>query len=473
MSDRIGGLRRAGRRLRPRSIRARVTVGASAAVAVALAFGVVLTIILVHRTLVTELRDDAAQAARLVADEIVHERYPGAIPTAGLVLRLQVVERGTGEVLAASSALQGRPAMAREDDDSPDFQVETTACGTAIGTAPGECVLVVGYEIDDTAYGDVLVLAATRPPAVLDTLLPEVAFVGLGLGLLACTAAIIWFGVGRALRPVREITEEIHRITRSGVSGRLPVPCTQDEIAELARTANAGLDRLEEAVTRQRRFVSDASHELRNPITGMHTKLEVELSDPEPDTRSRELLLSSLLADTERLEHIVADLLELARLDTTTARERERVDLSSLVSTEFGSGGRRARHALRVHTSGPVWVRGNRLQLVRVLTNLIANAERHAHSRVDVIVEREGDAAVVEVHDDGAGIPEEERERVFERFARLAESKERDPGGSGLGLPISREIAKAHSGTLVAGHSDLLGGAMFTLRIPDAPRTAE
>ncbi|WP_231640905.1 HAMP domain-containing sensor histidine kinase [Nocardiopsis sp. NRRL B-16309] len=445
-----------------------MTFGAVAAVGVALGLGVVLTVILVHRTLVMELRDDAAQAARLVADEIVDERYPGAIPTAGLVLRLQIVERGTGEVLAASDALQGRPAMAREDDTNPDFRVDTTACGTAIGAGPGECVLVVGYEIDDTAYGDVLVLAATRPPAVLDNLLPELAFGALGVALLACTAVIIWFGVGRALRPVREITEEIHRITRSGVHGRLSVPCTQDEISELARTANAGLDRLEEAVTRQRRFVSDASHELRNPITGMHTKLEVELSDPDPDPRSRELLLTSLLADTERLEHIVADLLELARLDTSTGRERERVDLSSLVSTEFGN--RRGRHTLRVHASGPVWVRGNRLQLVRVLTNLLANAERHARSRVDVIVERVGGAAVVEVHDDGSGIPEKDRERVFERFARLSESRERDPGGSGLGLPISREIARSHGGTLVAGHSDLLGGAMFTLRIPDAPR---
>ncbi|WP_304450736.1 cell wall metabolism sensor histidine kinase WalK [Nocardiopsis sp. YSL2] len=449
-----------------------MTVGAVAAVAVALGVGVVLTIIFVQRTLAMELRDDAAQAARLVADEIVDERYPGAIPTDGLVLRLQIVERGTGEVLAASDALRGRPAMAEDDEDDPDFRVETTACGRAIGAAPGECVLVVGYEIDDTAYGDVLVLAGTRPPAVLDSLLPEVAFVALGLALLASTAAIIWFGVGRALRPVREITEEIHRITRSGLHGRLSVPCTQDEISELARTANAGLDRLEEAVTRQRRFVSDASHELRNPITGMHTKLEVELSDPEPDPRSRELLLTSLLADTERLEHIVADLLELARLDTSTRQEYERVDLSSLVSNEFG-GRRRARHELRVHTSGPVWVRGNRLQLVRILTNLIANAERHAFSRVDVVVEREGDAVVVEVHDDGSGIPEKDRERVFARFARLSESKERDPGGSGLGLPISREIARSHGGTLVAGHSDLLGGAMFTLRIPDSPRKAK
>lgn len=448
-----------------------MTVGAVAAVAVALALGVVLTIVLVQRALVVELRDDAAQAARLVADEIVDERYPGAIPTDGLVLRLQIVERGTGEVLAASNALQGRPAMAEDDEDDPDFRLDTTACGTAIGAAPGDCVLVVGYEIDDTTYGDVLVLAGTRPPAVIDTLLPEAVFAALGLALLACTGVIIWFGVGRALRPVREITDEIHRITRAGVHGRLSVPCTQDEISELARTANAGLDRLEEAVTRQRRFVSDASHELRNPITGMHTKLEVELSDPQPDERSRELLLTSLLADTERLEHIVADLLELARLDTSTRREHERVDLSALVSSEFGN--RRAPHTVRVHTSGPVWVRGNRLQLVRVLTNLIANAERHAYSRVDVVVEREGDAVVAEVHDDGAGIPEKDRERVFERFARLTESRERDPGGSGLGLPISREIAKAHGGTLVAGHSDLLGGAMFTLRIPDSSRTAE
>nr|WP_121188339.1 ATP-binding protein [Nocardiopsis sp. Huas11] len=438
--------------------------------AVALAFGVVLTIILVHRTLVMELRDDAAEAARLVADEVLHERYPGAIPTDGLVLRLQIVERGTGEVLAASDALRGMPAMAEDDEADPDFRLDTMACGAAIGAGQGECVMVVGYEIDDTAYGDVLVLAGVRPPAVFDTLLPEVAFVGLGLALLGCTGAIIWFGVGRALRPVAEITEEIHRISRSGLHGRISVPCTQDEISELARTANAGLDRLEEAVIRQRRFVSDASHELRSPITGMHTKLEVELSEPEPDPHARELLLASLLADTERLEHIVADLLELARLDTSASRERARVDLAALVSAECA--GMRVRVAPRVHAPDPVWVRGNRLQLVRVLTNLVANAERHACSRVDVFVHREGSEAVLEVHDDGSGIPEKDRERVFERFARLSESRERDPGGSGLGLAISREIATTHGGTLVAGHSDLLGGAMFTLRIPDAARTA-
>jgi signal transduction histidine kinase len=182
------------------------------------------------------------------------------------------------------------------------------------------------------------------------------------------------------------------------------------------------------------------------------------------------MLLTSLLADTEHLDNIVADLLELARLDTGKEPVHERVDLTALVSAELAP--RRTRADLRVHSSGPVWAHGNRLQLVRVLTNLIANAERHARSRVDVIVENEGDEAVVEVHDDGSGIPEADRERVFERFARLRESRERDPGGSGLGLPISREIARAHGGTLVAGHSELLGGAMFTLRIPDAPRTS-
>jgi signal transduction histidine kinase len=447
-----------------------VTIGAVAAMAVALGLGVALTIILVQRTLVMELRDDAAEAARLVADEILYERYPGSIPTDGLVLRLQVVDRATGEVLAASDALTGLPAMAEDDPDNPDFRVDATTCGPAIGAPEGECVMVVGYEIDQTAYGDVLVLAATRPPAIFETLTPETMFVGLGVALLAFTGAVIWFGVGRALRPVREITDEIHRISASGLHRRLSVPCTHDEISELARTANAGLDRLEEAVTRQRRFVSDASHELRNPITGMHTKLEVELSDPEPDPRSREMLLTSLLADTEHLDNIVADLLELARLDAGKEPVHERVDLTALVSAELAP--RRTRADLRVHSSGPVWAHGNRLQLVRVLTNLIANAERHARSRVDVIVENEGDEAVVEVHDDGSGIPEADRERVFERFARLRESRERDPGGSGLGLPISREIARAHGGTLVAGHSELLGGAMFTLRIPDAPRTS-
>ncbi|MBR8742897.1 cell wall metabolism sensor histidine kinase WalK [Nocardiopsis sp. MG754419] len=457
---------RAGWRwLRPRSIRARVTVWAVAVLALIVVVVSVSSYALIRETVLNQLQDRASETARQVTEYIMTNRYEGAIPATEPIVRLQIIQQDTHEVLAASNALRGLPALTYEEPPRDDFRMDTIVCGEIAGIQPDDCLQVVGYAVSDSAYGDVIVLAATRTPQILAGYTLGLALSGMSLALLAVSATTIWYGVGRALRPVENISEEIDRISVSDLHRRVPVPPSDDEIAHLARTANAGLGRLEDAMVRQRRFVSDASHELRNPIAGMRTKLEVELSDPEPDQRARERLLTGLLSDTERLENIVSDLLELARLDTDVAMSRERLELGALVTEEFVDPRRHPQ--LRVHGSAPVHVEVNRLRLVRVLTNLIANAERHADSRIDVIIGHDDAHAVVEVHDDGAGIPVKDRERVFERFSRLSESKKRDPGGSGLGLPISREIVHAYGGTLVAGHSDMLGGALFTLRIPD------
>ncbi|MFE6388894.1 sensor histidine kinase [Nocardiopsis dassonvillei] len=460
------GPMRVWERIRPRSIRARVTFGAVAALAVVTGLGLALTIFLVREAIVEQVRDLAAEEARDVADHIAVQRYPELIPDGESVLRIQVVARDSGAVLASSDAMEGQPQLTAERPTASDPRVDTTVCGPVAGVDPRTCLLVSGYAVDDTAYGDVVVLAAVGTPQIVATHVLEDALVVMSCVLLATTGFVIWHGVGRALRPVEEIRAQLDTLSVSDLHRRLPVPDSDDEIAHLARTANHSLERMEEGMARQRRFVSDASHELRNPIAGMRTKLEVELSDPDPDARARERLLTGLLSDTERLENIVADLLELARLDAGTAPVQERLDLSALVAEEFPF--ERRIPELRLHSSGPVHVVANRLRLVRVLTNLIANADRHAVSRVDVIVGREDGFAVVEVHDDGSGIPPGERERIFERFARLSESRERDPGGSGLGLAISREIARAHGGSLLAGHSELLGGAAFVLRLPEA-----
>jgi signal transduction histidine kinase len=465
VSERSSGRGGVWGRLRPRSIRARVTVGAVAALILVTGLSLFLSSYLIREIALTQARDQADDEARRVSEQIVTDRYSGPIPNGETILRIQIVDWETDQVVAASSAVQGQPPITDMRPAAGDFRLETTVCGVIAGPAPNDCLLVVGYAVHESVYGEVVVLTATRAPNILGSGLIELVLLGTSVVLLVITTIIIWFGVGRALRPVERISEQLDTLSASDLNRRLPVPRSDDEIAHLARTANASLARLDEAVTRQRRFVSDASHELRNPIAGMRTKLEVELSDPEPDTRSRELLLTELLSDTERLENIVSDLLELARLDTDVATQREPVDLTAVITGEFVD--KRRHPALRVHASGPVHVTINRLRLVRVLTNLIANAERHARSRIDIIVERDGDASVVEVHDDGAGIPVMDRERIFERFARLKESRERDPGGSGLGLPISRAIVRASGGSLTAGHSDLLGGAVFTLRIPD------
>lgn len=452
--------------LRPRSIRARVTLGAVVMVFVIVSVGLVFITFLIREVVLFQSEVRAGGAARNVIEHIMEEQYPDSVPVTEGVLRLQVIDQDTQEVLASSEVLRDYPALTDIQPDTHDFRLEDTICDDVAGPYPDECLLVVGYTVENSAYGDVLVIAAVRSPQFLETGVLETGMVAILLTVLVVSTFTIWYGVGRALRPVERISAEMDRISVSDLHRRLPVPKSQDEIAHLARTSNATLSRLEEAVTRQRRFVSDASHELRNPIAGMRTKLEVELSDPEPDARARERLLNGLLSDTERLENIVTDLLELARLESDVAGEREPVDMCALVTEEFSE--RRRRVPISMHTCEEAWVTGSRVRLTRLLTNLVSNAERHARSRIEVDVGREEDHVVIEVHDDGAGIPEPERERIFARFSRLDESKERDPEGSGLGLPISREITQAKGGTLVAGHSDRLGGALFTLTLPAA-----
>lgn len=311
------------------------------------------------------------------------------------------------------------------------------------------------------AVGVVWLFALTTAALLTrDTL--EVSLAVLGPAIIAVVGGLVWWGVGRTLRHVERISTELTRLSETDLSGRLTVPATGDEVAELTHTANRTLDRLADAMQRQRRFVSDASHELRNPIAGLRTRLEVELAAP--DEIDVVPALRGVLADAERLERIVNDLLELSRVNSDGTSGRERFDVAGLVTEEVA----RAPMQFPVQTrlASGTWVEGDRIRLGRVLTNLVANAERHARAAVRVEVAVSGDQVVVTVHDDGSGIRTEDRERIFDRFARLEEARREDPGGSGLGLAIAREGAIAHGGSLEVGESTELGGAVFTLRLP-------
>jgi signal transduction histidine kinase len=277
--------------------------------------------------------------------------------------------------------------------------------------------------------------------------------VGLPL-LLAVVAGVTWLVTRRALRPVEGIRREMAAITRSeDLSRRVPQPDSRDEIGRLATTTNETLAALEASVARQRRFVADASHELRSPIASLRTQLEVGEAHPEL------LDLPGAVTDTVRLQDLAADLLLLARLDAGERPLTGSVDLTRLVADEV------ARRGVRASEMAEVTVSGSRGQLGRVLGNLLDNAQRHAASAVRVSVRREGDEAVVEVADDGAGVPEPDRERIFERFVRLDDARSRDEGGAGLGLAIARDVATRHGGTLTAAAAPE-GGALFTLRLP-------
>lgn len=280
--------------------------------------------------------------------------------------------------------------------------------------------------------------------------------------LLALIAAVAWFITGRALSPVLAMTRQVGRITTATLHERLPEPGTRDEIAALAQTLNGMLARLGEAVRRQREFVSDASHELRSPIASLRAQLEVALAHPQ--RADWPAVAESALAEGLRLEALVADLLLLARLDEGAALPQGEVDLDDVVRAEVRRPRRLAVDASRV---GAGRVRGDAGHLTRVARNLLDNAARHARGRVEVSLVGEGNQVVLAVDDDGPGVPEAERERVFERFTRLEEARSRDAGGVGLGLALVRRIVERHGGTARVVESPL-GGARAEVRLPAA-----
>ncbi|MGP4112024.1 sensor histidine kinase [Streptomyces sp. 4N509B] len=296
--------------------------------------------------------------------------------------------------------------------------------------------------------------------------------------LLAVVAGVTWLVTRRALRPVEGIRQEMAAITRSqDLSRRVPEPGSRDEIGRLAQTTNETLTALEASVERQRRFVADASHELRSPIASLRTQLEVGEAHPEL------LDVPGAVQDTIRLQDLAADLLLLARLDAGERPAAAPVDLTRLVAEEVARrgaepGGEAGGVAVRAgEMAESVRVSGSRGQLLRVLGNLLDNGRRHAASTVRVSVRREeagadggADAgtAVVEVADDGAGVPEADRERIFERFVRLDDARSRDDGGAGLGLAIARDVAGRHGGSLTVSRAPE-GGALFVLRLPATP----
>ncbi|MFB6719029.1 sensor histidine kinase [Kribbella sp. NPDC056345] len=305
--------------------------------------------------------------------------------------------------------------------------------------------------------GEVTVQAGAELATTQDAVssVSRTMLIGLPL-LLAVVALTTWMVTRRALAPVEAIRTELAGITAArDLRRRVPVPESRDEVARLARTTNDTLTALETSVAQQRGFVADASHELRSPIASLRTQLEVAAAHPEL------LELDELIADTVRLQHLAADLLLLARLDAGDHPDPERIQVADLVRDAID--GRTARLDL---TGEPV-VLGNKTRLARILGNLLDNAERHTHQEIRVVVSSTDGHALIQVQDDGPGVPEADRERIFERFVRLDDARSRDEGGAGLGLAIARDLAQAHGGTLTVTTSPA-GGASFDLHLPTA-----
>jgi signal transduction histidine kinase len=443
------------RRIRARvgTVRAATTVVATIVVGVALVAGAAVLLIVLRNTLVDEVKDPARAQALEVAGQL-ESGQPPVLEVAGSDEQLIQVLGPDGAVLASSRNVAGQPAVARlrpgESAQIPTPLDNDDFLAVAEGT--------------QTPEGPRTVLVARALVGVFETttLVTGLLLVGLPV-LLVVVAVTTWAMVGRALAPVEAIRREVDEISAAQLHRRVPQPDVDDEVGRLAATMNRMLARLEEARNSQRRFVSDASHELRSPITTIRQHAEVALAHPDRITTTE--LADVVLAEELRIQRLVEDLLVLARADEHVPPQRAPVDLDDLAFEEAGR--LRSTTSLQVDTSavGAARVHGDVDALRRVLRNLGENAARHATTRVDITLADRGGDVVLTVGDDGPGIPEAERQRVLKRFVRLDESRSRDDGGSGLGLAIVDEVVRAHGGSISISQSPL-GGARVEVTFP-------
>ncbi|WP_308798554.1 sensor histidine kinase [Agromyces silvae] len=363
---------------------------------------------------------------------------------------VQVIDRDTGTVVAATDAADDAPALADRD-------------GAAPGTVrlPGEDETYAAAAERD---GDWVVVAG-RSTAQAESTLATVGImlaiaVPLLVGLVALTS---WLTARRALAPVERMRREVDAVTGTDLSRRVPEPETDDEIGRLAHTMNGMLARVEASANTQRRFISDASHELKSPLASLRQYAEVARLHPDRITQAE--LSEAVLDEGGRLERLVQGMLVLARADERALPlTLADVDLDDLALAEARRLGAAATVATDVSGVAPARVRGDLGLLQQLVRNLADNAARHATGRVAFTTVADASGVSLVVDDDGDGVPPGERERVFERFVRLDDARARDTGGSGLGLAIVREIAAAHGGSVHLEGSPL-GGARVVVRL--------
>jgi signal transduction histidine kinase len=420
------------------TVRVRTTIAAVVVVGLAMAVGAMLLVTVLRGTLTGEVRAAAQSRAADVAAVLESGTRPAALGIDNAEdLLIQVLDQD-GRVVASNPSVSGTPPVARLRPG------QSAKVDVPVDNDP----FLVVAAVADTPQGRLTVEVARALDAVGEATQIVTTVLAIGLPVLLLVVAMTtWNVVGRALAPVEAIRSEVDEITAAELHRRVPDPSGTDEIARLALTMNHMLDRLERAHTRQRRFVSDASHELRSPVASIRQHAEVALAHPDRTTAVE--LATTVLAEDLRVQRLVEDLLLLASADEHTLQAPRRpVDLDDLLFAEA----RRLRDAtdLRVDTSAVSagQVDGDLAGLRRVLGNLGDNAARHARTRISFALAENDSVVVLAVDDDGPGIPGADRNRVLERFVRLDDARARDAGGSGLGLAIASELIAAHGGTI-------------------------
>jgi signal transduction histidine kinase len=441
------------------SVRVRVTALATLIVGIAVTAAGVLLVQTVEHALEHHAAQESSRQLSFATDQLQSGAAPAAIRTMPGSLTVVQVYDGKGKPVTNGPQLPGLPVGVSVGARGVTTWQQVPVAGEAAGLVQDGHYLVRYTSVD--VNGDPFTIVAGTSLADVERSVATLKrYLLFGLpGLIALVAALAWFVIGRALRPVEQMRAEVEVISSSTIHRRVREPRRQDELGRLARTMNAMLERLEQGARRQREFISDASHELRSPIAVIRTKLEV--AQRKGDRADWPAVASAVLAEESRLEGLVGDLLALAREDEAGGLPAATVDLAAVADEEA------ARDRRRPVTCAldPAIVRGDARALRSLVAHLVDNAARHAHRHVDVGVEAVDGHAVLTVDDDGAGIPPEDRVRVFERFVRLDASRARDRGGAGLGLAVVRAVARAHGGEATASVSPR-GGARVAVVLP-------
>jgi two-component system OmpR family sensor kinase len=432
----------------------------------------------VGRLVENQLREDFQDELRSAAGELAFE----------IQLSSHGVQRPNLQQMAMAN-----DAIVRVVTDSGQVIAETTPDSWELGPPQGGVQDVGPYQVATTplATGELGIPTAfvqyARSEADLQATIDKL-WLFLAAGVLAGTLAAAAAGLlvaRRAMGPISSLTAAAREIASTrDPSRRIPSPEADDEVGELARTLDQMLRALDEsraeteqAMQAQRDFVADASHELRTPLTSTLANLELLQASLEESGRSEDRdATASALRSSRRMSRLVSDLLLLARADAGRTGARRECDLAEVASAaaaevEPVTGDR----DLVLDVDGSLLVDGNPDELHRMVVNLLDNAVVHTPEGTEVLlsVRRADGDALLEVSDDGPGIPEELREQVFGRFVRGAGPADQAPaGGTGLGLSIVRSVAEAHGGSVEAGRSPR-GGARFAVRLPTLRKASE
>jgi signal transduction histidine kinase len=439
-----------GRWWRARSLAVRLTVIAAGVLAAGLIVGAAGMATLFFHGRVDAVDDNAQAEATTITSLVASGQLPDPLPApADQPVLAQVVD-AAGTVLAAT------PSASRVVPLLPVSLVQNRPAGhafttdaSALGSAPLR-VIVTPARLHGS---EVTVVSAVLFTDVHGTLTAMLRTLAIAVPIVLVAAAMAtWLAVGSALRPVDELRAAADRVadTRGRTAPQLPALESRDELARLADTLNRMLARLHSATEQQVSFIADAAHELRSPLASIRTQLDVALSMP-TDLAEWQQVATGVRTDVERVSRLADDLLLLARLDSGVTTHRTLVDLRETADLP----------------GAPLEVVGDPQALRRAVDNLVSNARRHARQSVEVSVARQNGDVVVCIDDDGDGVAAQDRERVFQRWLRLDDARDRDHGGAGLGLAIARSVARSHGGDVILTDSPL-GGVRAVLRVPAA-----